>query len=140
MFRPQPIWGRVLAYSGESPGPASGITYTIEWWQEGTGVLYASGLSPSIPRWPDSVKVDAYPVDTLVQGMIWANEIRWLFRELPSLMECQDSNGGGGALRRPPTFGSGLGTGTPPGGGGGGGGEGTTGPGTDPGGGGLGDA
>ncbi len=130
MFKPQPIWGRVLAYSGESPGPASGITYTIEWWQEGTGVLYASGLTPSIPRWPDSVKVDAYPVDTLVQGMIWAGEIRWLFRELPSLMECQDGGGNGGAARRPVSFGNGFGTGTPSGGGSGG--EGTIGPSTGP--------
>lgn len=101
------ITGVILAVSGTSPGPASGITYRIGVNWRGTS-FEVDGQSPSEERWPDTVggepfHVRAVNVGRIVHGDVDTNTRRvyWWFRELPDLGPCADTPGGGsGAFLR----------------------------------------
>lgn len=83
-----PICGIITEYTGTSPGPASGITYTIKA-NMPQGVVVIPGCTPSSWRWPDSIPVDAQAmVDTVVLGVLTESVVQWSFIERPALEEC----------------------------------------------------
>jgi len=85
---PRQIIGRIVAVQGTTPGPASGITYTIAMQDSGNeGVLTLVQQVPAV-RWPDELNIRALPVGTLVNGCMAQNRVVWWFWEMPDFGEC----------------------------------------------------
>ena len=83
------VVGRIVSAQGTTPGPASGITYTIEWTDPGAGVVRLTGQKPAIPRYPGEVDVTAYPAGAFVFGVLSNGQyIAWLFTELLAFAAC----------------------------------------------------
>lgn len=80
--------GRVIGYTGPSPGPADGIAYKVRVNTRGSGVVEFDGVKPAGWRWTD-VDVDAAElVGKDVPIVVVANEVHGLFVEPPHLVEC----------------------------------------------------
>lgn len=93
MQDPRPILGRVVAVQGTSPGPASGITYTIACHDANVdGVYRLEGQRP-IRRWPDTLDTVAWVVGSMVQGIVDANTVTWHTMEMPDFGACPDNTG-----------------------------------------------
>ncbi len=61
----------VESVQGTTPGPASGITYTVAVaFENGDRMSGIEGVKPDWPRWPDSVKIDAAPVGSRHPGFV----------------------------------------------------------------------
>lgn len=85
--------GAVTAASSATPGPASGITYTVTW-ETPAGIVSQSGLAPS-QRWPDDIDTVPYSVtDPTKRVAVRVIDIEgfliFLFGsiELPDFVEC----------------------------------------------------
>jgi len=87
------ISGRIVSHQGISPGPASGITYTIDMQMPSGGVVRLAGQRPSIERWTDTLNVRAVANGTRVRGWRCASFYYWDFRELPDFGPCGGSFG-----------------------------------------------
>ena len=95
MQDPRPIIGRVVSVQGTTPGPASGIAYTIACHDANVdGVYRLEGQKP-IRRWPDTLDTVAWYVGSLVQGIVDANVVTWHTLELPDFADCPANDGGG---------------------------------------------
>lgn len=111
MMRVRPIFGKLLNYSGESPGPATGITYTVQCqYSDLEAPFIVNGVRPSGFRWPTPMWTDAAAtvlnVDTampfnavgLEVGDEGASFTFWFFAECPYIRPCDGfaarSNGG----------------------------------------------
>lgn len=91
----KPIRCVVISVEGPTPGPASGITYTVRWNEPGGGVTPpVPGCVPSGARWPDFINTDgAAWVGRNVPGVVLPDgRIQLDFTELPHAVEC---TGGG---------------------------------------------
>jgi len=55
--------GIIVAVNGTNPGPASGITYDIEY-RGPNGMVRINGITPSGSRYPDELHTIAAPVGT----------------------------------------------------------------------------
>ena len=91
------IKGTVRSVQGSTPGPSSGISYTIVYEEEGS-VVVLDGQVPMMRQWIDDVDIDGQacvgkPVNGLMteEGRIW-----WWFAERPVALQC---GGGAQALR-----------------------------------------
>jgi len=126
MQDPRPIIGRVVSVQGTTPGPASGIAYTIACYDANVdGVYRLEGQKP-IRRWPDTLDTVAWVVGSLVHGIVDANVVTWHTMELPDFGACPDNTGqsqmlemlrsGSGFLNIPTTPGSGTSPANPGGG------------------------
>lgn len=88
MADPRIILGRIVSVEGVSPGPATGISYTIAVHDpEVAGIFRLDGQRP-IQRWPDTLDTVALPAGMLVMGAIEAKVIRWHFMEMPAFKDC----------------------------------------------------
>lgn len=66
---PVPVMGVIKSVQGTSPGPASGITYTVSINKPGGGVVDLAGVKPSNAR-PTAADINAADVGTIVSGWI----------------------------------------------------------------------
>ena len=93
MQDPRPIIGRIVSVQGTTPGPASGLSYTIACHDANVdGVYRLSGQRP-IRRWPDTLDTVAWAVGSLVQGIVDANIVTWHTMEMPDFGPCPDNSG-----------------------------------------------
>ncbi len=85
---PRPIIGRVVAVQGTTPGPAGGISYTIDVQDSGgDGVFRLEDQVPQF-RWPDAIDTVALAVGSLVNGCMAQNRVVWWFIERFEFAEC----------------------------------------------------
>jgi hypothetical protein len=87
------IAGRIVGHNGTSPGPAAGITYTIEAIMPDGGSLVLENQVPGIERetFVDVKAVEAErPVYGILNGFVngGVGYIAWLFREMVYWGEC----------------------------------------------------
>jgi hypothetical protein len=93
MASPRIILGRVVEVAGTSPGPASGITYTIACHdQQVDGVFRVTNQRP-VRRWPETIDTVAFEVGTMVVGVTDANVLQWHSMEMPDFGACPDNSG-----------------------------------------------
>lgn len=83
--------GVVVSVQGANPGPASGITYTVDVNVPGIGVQRFEGVAPDFGRWPDEVDVRAHEVGTACMAFFAPNGyVQFDLREIPDPTECPD--------------------------------------------------
>lgn len=70
--------GFVTAIDGTTPGPASGISYTVRINKDGS-VLEVPRVVPSNGRLPDEWDVDAFPIGTLVLVINESGRLEFVF-------------------------------------------------------------
>lgn len=88
MADPRLILGRIVSSHGTSPGPASGITYTIAVHDPQVEGVFRLERQKPVQRWPDDIDVVALRDGQLVVGAIAANAVQWHFHEYPAFREC----------------------------------------------------
>lgn len=88
MADPRLILGRIVDVQGQSPGPASGITYTIAVHDTNVDGIYRLERQTPVQRWPDQIDVVALRRGQLVIGAVAANVVQWHFHEYPAFREC----------------------------------------------------
>jgi len=126
MQDPRPIIGRIVAVAGTTPGPASGISYTIACHDANVDGVYRLDGQKPVRRWPDTLDTVAWSVGSMVQGIVDANVVQWHTLELPDFGACPDNSGqsqmlemlrsGSGFLNVPTAPGSGTSPANPGGG------------------------
>lgn len=99
MADPRLILGRIQTVNGTSPGPASGITYTIGVHDPNVEGVYTLENQAPMQRWPNELDITAVSVGTIVIGTAEANRIRWHFLEMPAFADCPSSNLAANAMR-----------------------------------------
>lgn len=84
------IDGTISAVSGATPGPASGIAYTIKYNDNGS-VIELSQQVPVMRQWPDEIDTDgAAQIGTKAFGfMTEEGRIWWFFQERPVIQDCE---------------------------------------------------
>jgi hypothetical protein len=88
MNDPRLILGIITAVNGTTPGPASGITYTIMVSDPATaGTFPMEGQTP-YSRWPDELDIVALTPGVPVLGAALGGEITWHFWEQPAFADC----------------------------------------------------
>jgi hypothetical protein len=88
MNDPRLILGIITAVNGTTPGPASGITYTIMVSDPATaGTFPMEGQTP-YSRWPDELDIVALVPGVPVLGAALGGEITWHFWEQPAFADC----------------------------------------------------
>ena len=88
MQDPRVILGVITASTGTSPGPSSGITYTIAVSDPATaGVFSMDGQKP-LYRWPDELDIVALVPGLPVIGAMLGGEVTWHFMEQPAFADC----------------------------------------------------
>jgi hypothetical protein len=93
MASPRIILGRVVEVSGTSPGPASGITYTIACHDpQVDGVFRVTNQRP-VRRWPETIDTVAFEVGTMVVGVTDTSVLQWHSMEMPDFGACPDNSG-----------------------------------------------
>lgn len=92
MADPRVIVGRIVSVQGTTPGPASGITYTIAIHDANVEGIFQMDHQTPVQRWPDALDTVALPVGMLVIGAIEANVLRWHFMEFPAFKDCATAN------------------------------------------------
>jgi hypothetical protein len=98
---PKIIIGRVVAVNGTTPGPASGISYSIVASIPDTGPVRMDNQKPA-RRWPDELWIEAVPTTrgkNLVFGIWEASVLTWHFLEFPSFADCPSTNAQSRALK-----------------------------------------
>lgn len=118
MASPRLILGRVVEVSGTTPGPASGITYTIACHDPQVDGPFRVTNQRPVRRWPDAIDTVAFAVGSMVVGVSDAGVLQWHSMEMPDFGACPDNSGqsnllallrsGGGFLDVPTTPGSGT--------------------------------
>ena len=99
MADPRLILGRIASVQGTSPGPSSGITYTIGVHDPNVEGVYVLNNQAPMQRWPNDLDIIAVPAGTIVIGTAEANRIRWHFMEMPAFADCPSSNFAATAMR-----------------------------------------
>jgi hypothetical protein len=99
MADPRLILGRIASVNGTSPGPSSGITYTIGVHDPNVEGVYTLNNQAPMQRWPNDLDITAVPAGTIVIGTAEANRIRWHFMEMPAFADCPSSNFAATAMR-----------------------------------------
>lgn len=99
MADPRIVLGRIKTVSGTSPGPSSGITYTIGVHDPNVDGVFELRNQAPMQRWPNDLDITAVPVGTIVIGTAEANRIRWHFMEMPAFADCPSSNFAATAMR-----------------------------------------
>lgn len=88
MNDPRTVIGIVTEVHGTSPGPSSGITYTLMVSDPATaGAFKMEGQRP-FRRWPDDVDVVAFDLGFPVDGVCIGGEIIWKDIELLAFADC----------------------------------------------------
>ena len=98
MNDPRIIAGVILSHAGTSPGPASGITYTIATADPNAAGVFNMRNQTPVSRWPDTLDTVAMPDGTGVIGVSVGAVVSWHFVELPDFAECPSNSGGSGML------------------------------------------
>lgn len=98
MQDPRPILGRIVSVQGTTPGPASGISYTVACHDANVDGVYRLDGQKPIRRWPDTLDTVAFAVGSMVQGIVDANVVQWHSMEMPDFAECPSNSGGSGML------------------------------------------
>ena len=98
MTDPRLILGRIVGVNGTTPGPASGISYTIKCHDPNVEGPYSLSNQKPIRRWPDTLDTVAFAVGSMVQGIVDANVVQWHSMEMPDFAECPSNSGGSGML------------------------------------------
>lgn len=88
MADPRLILGRIVTIIGTTPGPASGISYTIAVHDPATEGVYRLERQAPIKRWPDDIDVEACDEGSIVIGTVSANRVQWHFYEYPAFADC----------------------------------------------------
>lgn len=88
MADPRLIIGRITGVNGNSPGPASGISYTIAIHDPNVEGVFTLETQRPVKRLPDNLDIEAYQVGDFVIGSVEANRVRWHFFEMPAFAEC----------------------------------------------------
>ena len=89
-----------MSVQGQTPGPASGISYTVGV-NMPSGVVVIDGVVPYENRWPDALDIDGEAmVDHIVSASVVGNRYYWDFNEPPILKDCA---GNVITWHRPPT-------------------------------------
>lgn len=91
MADPRLILGRIVTINGTTPGPASGISYTIAVHDPATEGVYRLERQAPLKRWPDDIDVEACEVGSMVIGTVSANRVQWHFHEYPAFAECPNN-------------------------------------------------
>lgn len=98
MQDPRPILGRIVSVQGTTPGPASGITYTIACHDANVDGVYRLDGQKPIRRWPDTLDTVAFAAGSMVHGIVDANVVQWHSMEMPDFADCPSNSGGSGLL------------------------------------------
>jgi hypothetical protein len=93
MASPRLILGRIVAVQGTTPGPASGITYTIACHDPQVDGPFRVVNQRPIRRWPDSIDTVAFAVGSMVVGVTDAAILQWHSMEMPDFGACPDNSG-----------------------------------------------
>lgn len=81
----------VLSHAGASPGPASGIRYTVRVvFCDGKGVQY-TGVRPALQLWSDDINTVAIPPGPAGVGMLVGSYLLWFAAESPETAPCEDT-------------------------------------------------
>lgn len=88
MNDPRIILGIITAVNGTSPGPASGITYTIVVSDPATAGAFPMEGQVPYSRWPDELDIVALAPGVPVLGAAIGGEITWHFWEQPAFADC----------------------------------------------------
>lgn len=100
MASPRIILGRIVEVNGTTPGPASGITYTIACHDpQVEGPFRVTNQRP-IRRWPDAIDTVAFAVGSMVIGVSDSAVLQWHSMEMPDFGACPDNGGGSGLLEQ----------------------------------------
>lgn len=68
-FNDTPVHGTIAGINGTNPGPATGISYTVNINKPGGGVMTFNNVKPVNAR-PTAADIDAAQVGTFVSGWI----------------------------------------------------------------------
>lgn len=98
MNDPRIIAGVIISHAGTSPGPASGITYTIATADPNAAGVFNMRNQTPVSRWPDTLDTVAMPDGTGVIGVSVGAVVSWHFVELPDFAECPSNSGGSSML------------------------------------------
>jgi hypothetical protein len=88
MNDPRIILGVITAVNGTTPGPASGITYTIVVSDPATAGTFPMEGQVPYSRWPDELDIVALVPGVPVLGAAIGGEITWHFWEQPAFADC----------------------------------------------------
>jgi hypothetical protein len=88
MADPRLILGRIVSVEGTTPGPASGITYTIAVHDPQVEGIFRLERQKPVQRWPDALDIVALRPGQLVIGAVAANAVQWHFHEYPAFRDC----------------------------------------------------
>ena len=88
MNDPRPVYGVIIRRSGTSPGPASGISYTIVVSDPATAGAFEMNEQKPLYRWPDELDTVATPNGIPVPGLMLGGEVTWHWMEQPAFAEC----------------------------------------------------
>ena len=88
MNDPRIILGVITAVNGTTPGPASGITYTIMVSDPATAGTFPMEGQVPYSRWPDELDIVALTPGVPVIGAALGGEITWHFWEQPAFADC----------------------------------------------------
>lgn len=91
MADPRLILGRIVEIQGKTPGPASGITYTIAVHDTNVEGIYRLERQVPVQRWPDEIDVVALRHGQLVIGAVAGNVVQWHFHEYPDFGACEST-------------------------------------------------
>jgi len=100
MADPRIIAGVILSHSGQSPGPASGITYSIATADPNAAGVFTLNSQVPVTRWPDVIDTVAIPDGTGVIGVSVGAVVSWHFTEYPDFGACPDNTGNSGLLEQ----------------------------------------
>jgi hypothetical protein len=99
MASPRIILGRIVEVNGTTPGPASGITYTIACHDPQVDGPFRVTNQRPIRRWPDALDTVAFAVGSMVVGVSDATILQWHSMEMPDFGACPDNSGGSQLLQ-----------------------------------------
>ena len=93
MASPRIILGRIVEVNGTTPGPASGISYTIACHDPQVDGPFRVTNQRPIRRWPDAIDTVAFAVGSMVVGVSDATILQWHSMEMPDFGACPDNAG-----------------------------------------------
>lgn len=93
MASPRIILGRVVEVFGTTPGPASGITYTIACHDPQVDGPFRVTNQRPVRRWPDAIDTVAFAVGSMVVGVSDSSILQWHSMEMPDFGACPDNSG-----------------------------------------------
>jgi len=93
MASPRIILGRIVEVNGTTPGPASGISYTIACHDPQVDGPFRVVNQRPIRRWPDAIDTVAFAVGSMVVGVSDASILQWHSMEMPDFGACPDNSG-----------------------------------------------